>query len=347
MESNKDLQSWLDRIIHPAFTVSNMIITQCNAAAAALLLAPGLEIATLLSTDQEELTQFHQGCLYCQLTIHSQQFGAAVTAEPDCTVWILDDATDERELRALSLAAQMLRAPLNGITLASHAMQSALPEHSDAAARMNRSIAQMLRLIGNMSDAYSGFQTSHSELQDMDSLFSEIFEKSAVLLESAGYHLQYTPLQEPVLSAADRDSLERAVFNILSNAVKFSPKGSTIHCCLMCNGNLLLLQIQDAGSGIAQSLKSSFFTRYQRQPGMDDSAWGLGLGMVLVRNAAKLHRGTVLVDEAGGGTRVTLTLPIQQSGDTMQSPILRVDYTGERDHALVELADILPPELYR
>jgi hypothetical protein len=56
----------------------------------------------------------------------------------------------------------------------------------------------------------------------------------------------------------------------------------------------------------------------------------------------------VLIDHPeGSGTRITMTLDIRQNPTTnVRSPLLRMDYTGERDHSLVELAEILPAALY-
>ena len=48
-----------------------------------------------------------------------------------------------------------------------------------------------------------------------------------------------------------------------------------------------------------------------------------------------------------GGTRITLTIPVRQrEGDTLRSPTLRPDRYGDRDHALIELSDVLPPEVF-
>ena len=70
--------------------------------------------------------------------------------------------------------------------------------------------------------------------------------------------------------------------------------------------------------------------------------------MVLIRNAAAKHGGTVLVDQPeGSGSRITLTIPIRQDTSGMlRSPVLRVDYAGDQDHGLVELADCLPLDAY-
>ena len=70
--------------------------------------------------------------------------------------------------------------------------------------------------------------------------------------------------------------------------------------------------------------------------------------MVLVQSAASEHQGTVLVDHPeGAGTRVTMTIAIRQNGASLlRSNTLSVDYAGEQDHALIELSEFLPPELY-
>ena len=67
------------------------------------------------------------------------------------------------------------------------------------------------------------------------------------------------------------------------------------------------------------------------------------------QSAAQQHAGTVLVDQpTESGTRVTLTLRIRPgSSDYVRSPILKVDYAGERDHGLLELSDVLPADLYK
>ncbi|MDY4507211.1 MAG: ATP-binding protein, partial [Candidatus Faecousia sp.] len=105
----------------------------------------------------------------------------------------------------------------------------------------------------------------------------------------------------------------------------------------------------DNGPGFAQNLLGSVYNRYLRQPCIEEGRNGLGLGMVLVRSAAASHGGAVLIDQPeGGGARVTMTIAIRQStSGTLRSPILRVDYAGEQDHALVELSDCLPPSLYK
>ena len=170
-----------------------------------------------------------------------------------------------------------------------------------------------------------------------------------ILLAEKNIALTYEGLSKSVYCLVDAVLLERAILNLISNAVKFSPEGSPIRVSFSLRGRTLQLQVQDSGSGIAQQVKNDLFYRYLRQPGIEDGRFGMGLGMVLVRSCASRHGGVVLVDEPdSGGSRITLTLAIRQSsGDRLHSPMnLWVDYTGGRDHALVELSDCLTAQHY-
>ena len=136
--------------------------------------------------------------------------------------------------------------------------------------------------------------------------------------------------------------------NMLSNSLKFTSKGGTISASLTRQGRMLHLKIQDSGSGIPDEIRGSIFSRYLRQPMIEDCRHGIGLGMVLIRSAAANHGGTVLVDHPPqGGTRITMTIAIRQNNSNMlHSHIMHIDYSGEKDHALVELSDVLPTSQY-
>ena len=336
MDIQKD--GLLDLLIQPCFFVKDHIITRVNPQAKALLLEPGTEIGSLLATGQTELAEFREGCLALELKLGEQAFPATVTPAGDGLVFVLDQ--DAPELRSLALAAKELREPLAGLMACTQQLRE-----KELAARMNRGLHQLLRMVGNMSDA--GRTESRMELRNLCALTREIFDRSKNLTDHTGIILTYEGPEEEIYGLADGSLLERAVLNVLSNAIKFTPDGGRVQAKLTRHGRMLHLTVEDSGSGIAEAVRSTLFRRYLRQPGLEDSRWGIGLGMVLVRSAAASHGGTVLVTQPGEGTRITLTLAIRQdTGNMVRSPRLRVDYAGEQDHGLIELSDCLPPELY-
>ena len=353
MEEKKDTLGMLDLMIRPGFCVKENRIIKVNHAAEGLLLTPGSDIRPLLLTGEEEYAAFTDGCLYLTLNLSSHSCGASVTRMDGIDVFLLEQESDSSELRSMALAARELREPLTNVMITAENLfpLSAAeddPRSSEQVARLNRGLFQLLRIIGNMSDAERYTAVSRQETVDIPGLFAEIFEKAEALVSHAGITLTYDGPDQPIYGLANREQLERAVLNILSNAIKFTPKGGTIAAKLTRSGRMLRLSVTDSGSGIAQSVRSSVFSRYLRQPALEDSRYGIGLGMVLIRTAAAHHGGTVLIDQPDGkGTRITMTMTIRQSEQsTLRSNILRVDYAGERDHGLIELSECLPTELY-
>lgn len=355
MENRLETIGMLDLIVRPGFCVKDHIIVKVNPAAEALMLAPGTDIRTLLLTGKQEYADFQEGCLYLTLSLGTEAWGASVTKMEDFHVFLLEQEQNRSELQAMALAARELRTPLANVMSTAELLfpMSALQEDPairDYAGRMNRGLMQMLRIIGNMSDAhrYATDAGNRMETRDVGKLFQEIFDHSAELLSYVGLKLTFRNLSTSVSCLVDSEKLERSVLNILSNATKFTPKGGSVDCSLTLQGTMLYLQIQDNGSGIADNIKGSIHSRYLRQIGIEDGDFGIGLGMVLVHSTAALHGGTVLVDHPKGqGTRITMTLAIRQnSSGTLRSKLFRTDYCGERDHGLLELSESLPASLY-
>jgi len=343
MEKQTETNAALDALLLPAFLARDGAVLRANDAAGRLLIQPGMSVDALLHTGKTEYGTFSQGKLYLTLSLSGTHRSASVTKVDGGDLFILEQESSA-ELTALALAAKQLREPLSRVMASAERLYD--PESGEEALRLNRGLYQMLRILSNMSDA--GMTVSRQETVNISGEIGEIFEKAAALLLRAGVAVNYQGPEEPIYGIADRDQLERAILNILSNAAKFLNPGKQIDAALIRRDRMLQLSIQDQGSGICPELLPTVFSRYLREPYIEDARRGLGLGMLLIKEAAESHGGTVLIDTPEtGGTRITLTLAFcQRPDDTLRSPILRVDRFGGRDHTLIELSDILPPELY-
>ena len=346
MEQQRDILGMLDMMLVPAFCVKDQTVLRGNPAAQGLLIAPGTPIRDLLLTGAAEYASFSGGCLYLTLTLSGTPWAAAVSRMEDLDIFVLEPSNSREELTSLALAARELREPLADVMLSAERL---FPTVQDSeAANLNRSLYRMLRILGNMADAGSFGAGSHQETVNICAAVEEIFANAREALRQSGKELVYEVPQGAIYCLADVQQLERAILNMLSNAGKFTRKGETIRAELSRQGRMLRISVTDSGSGISRELLPTLFTRYLRQPTLEDSRFGIGLGMVLIRSAAGSHGGTVLIDSPGEGlTRITMTLSIRQNSEPiLRSPILRTDYSGERDHTLVELSDCLSPELY-
>lgn len=350
MEQSHNLPGMLDLIIRPAFAVTGGIITYCNQAARSCLITAGPPVETLLETGKEEYAALSSGCLYLSVQVEGHSFGAAVSRMDGFDVFVLDQGDTDPKLQAFALAARELREPLANMMIAADRLIPTGDAGSDGAHLLERSLYRMLRLVGNMSDAarYAEQTQPRQEMRDMTAVIGDVFEKAAILTQSTGTTIRFSNHSEPVFSLTDTERLERAVYNILSNAIKFSESGSTIDAALTRHGGKLHLTVCDNGCGIAENILGSVFSRHLRQPGIEESRHGIGLGMFMIRSAASAHGGTVLIEKgAEKGTRLTMTLAIRKDlKSNLASPRLRVDYAGEFDHGLIELADVLPPAAF-
>ena len=355
MDYITDAMAMVDHIPHPAFCVKEGTIVKANPAALGRLFQPGTPVGDLLETGADEYAAFEGGTLYLTLSHLGQSLGACVTDQGDFHLFQVEEDQDSTELQAMALAARELRGPLANVMITADRLfpVSAIsddPGVNQQVAQINKGLYQMLRVISNMSDAhfYTQATDARQEIRDITDLVDEVFQKSALTLEAAGFHLEYNSCPEPIYSLVDPEKLERAILNMVSNALKFAPSGSTVHASLVKRKNKLYLSVQNSGTGIAQQLRGSLFSRFTREPGLEDGRFGIGLGMVLIRTAAALHGGTVLIDEPQENeTRITMTLSIRSGNANMvRSPGFSVDYAGERDHCLLEFSESLPTALY-
>ena len=356
MEKQNNVIGMLELILRPAFCVQGGSILYANHLARSQGIVVGTPISELLVTGMEEYAALQDSCLYLTIRVEQSHFGASVTQADGFDVFVLEPEHIQPELRALALAARELREPLSNLMVATDLLLPTLDD-TDAsaqkqAANINRSLHHMLRLLDNMSDSarYTEEQMSRQEYRNVSALMGEYFENAATLVENTGITLRFTNYPDEIRSMVDAEKLRRAVFNLISNAVKFTPKGGHIDAKLTRRDNTVYLTIVDNGRGIPQEQLRSLYFRYLRPTCVEDSRHGIGLGMVIVQSAAAAHGGTVLIEQPPeGGTKVTMTLAVrpQTDGNFRSPPKVLIDYSGGRDRGLVELADLLPASSFQ
>ena len=355
MERKESEPGMLDLMIQPAFSVENGAIVKVNEAGKKYFLESGMQIEDLLTTGKNEYRELQDGCLYLTLSVGGVPCGASVRKINGIDIFVLEQDADQLELQAMALAAQELRMPLaNVMTVADRLFPvtegAEDPAVKEQVAQINRGLFQMLRIISNMSDAYRYEQQTEPKMAvaNITSLMEEIFQHSTQLLHYGDRELVFENTAQTVFGLVDREKLERAIHNIISNAVKFSAQGSQILARLSRRNNMLYLTIQNTGSEMSADVRVNMHTRFRRQPGLEDNRFGIGLGMVMIRAAAAAHGGTVLISyPEDGSTKLTMSIAINQDiAPMVRTNPFRVDYAGERDHTLIELSDVLPASVY-
>lgn len=355
MEQTTPSAEILEQIPYPAFLVKDGTVVSVNTSAAQRCIQVDTAVSSLICVGAEEYHGFTSGGLSIALSIENVQCPATVTAVDDCHLFVLDSDYDTPELQAFALAAQNLREPLSSVMASTQQLMinDCMQDEKTKAqiSSIRQGLHQLLRMVGNMSD--SGRLTKASaytmEYRDAVWVFDEVLQKAASLIRRSGRKLEYSVPKISVSTAIDAELLERAILNLISNALKYSPQGSSICASLTHSKNKLIFTVENAVQAENSTARTNLFSRYLREPGLSMAGSGLGLGLSIVRKVAMMHGGTVLAEfPADDRMRTTLTVSTKPTErNLLRSPVLLpVDYTGGHDHAVVELSDVLPSHLF-
>lgn len=118
----------------------------------------------------------------------------------------------------------------------------------------------------------------------------------------------------PKLIVADADRVQQIAWNVLSNAVKFTPPGGTIHVSIAVRDDLVQLIVRDSGEGIPADFMPFLFDRFRQANASSNRAeGGLGLGLALVRQLVELHGGSIVVESSGRGQGTQVTIAFRSA----------------------------------
>lgn len=143
------------------------------------------------------------------------------------------------------------------------------------------------------------------------------------------------------LISADPDRLQQTVYNLLTNAVRFTPQGGRIEVRVEQAEGEIRIAVSDSGIGIEKDFLPHVFDRFaQASTSSERKFTGLGLGLAIVRHLVELHGGTVRVDSDGAGKGATFTVALPVVGELERLPIVQADRVAD-PHILTGLRVIV------
>jgi signal transduction histidine kinase len=220
----------------------------------------------------------------------------------------------------LAMVSHELRTPLNSILGWATLLKSNLltdDKRARAVEAIDRSARAQARLVEDLLDLSRitrGTVTLACASIDAAATVRAAIEMVQPVAQERRVSLVALGVAEPLMIWADRARLQQIVWNLVSNAVKFTPAGGTVTVRLEPSVREAQIVVDDTGAGIRAEFLPHLFERFrQGNAGGTRRGGGLGLGLAIVRQLVDLHGGTVTAASDGEdrGSRFTVTLPIE------------------------------------
>jgi two-component system, cell cycle sensor histidine kinase DivJ len=233
------------------------------------------------------------------------------------------EEADRSKSRFLATVSHELRTPLNAVIgfsemLANPDLSPKDPARIREYARIiHASGAHLLDMVNSFLDA-SRIESGRFELKVERFDLAELVRSACAIVDvksaESGVRLSTVAPMEGVTFEGDQRACRQIVINLVSNAVKFTPRGGRVKVQLRRVGSLIELTVDDTGIGIAASdlarLGDPFF---QAKSSYDRPYEGTGLGLSVVRGLVGLHGGSLQIESTpGAGTCVAVRLPVER-----------------------------------
>jgi len=233
------------------------------------------------------------------------------------------ETTDRLKSEFLANISYELRTPLNAIVGFAEILENKFfgelnerqLEYSRAIVESSQRLLALINDILDLATIEAGYLRLDLTPVNLGTLLEAIHTLGHERARSRGIDLAFNCPEDVGTLMADERRLKQALFNLLSNSLKFTPEGGKVELSVERAGEEVLLSVTDTGIGIPEDQQAQVFGKFERGVGQGRQA-GAGLGLSLVKSLIELHHGWVELDSApDSGTRVTCHLPVEPPED--------------------------------
>jgi len=265
---------------------------------------------------------------------------------------ILDGQINEMRQNFFTHVTHEFRTPLAIIQTAVQKMEGDIKQGKmpkKAADTVKRGSQRMMKLVNQFIDfrkSESGKRRLQVEKADIVKLLRQLHQDFITTAQSKEISLSFIPQTSKLETLIDKDAVETVVYNLLSNALKYTPAKGTVEMRLRQDDNGINITVEDNGPGISEERQQHLF-----KPFMHGyvSQGGMGIGLALSQQLAALHHGKLEYSNSKdlGGSRFTLTLPSSDdaySAEEYKAPEAVAATTEEKSEDIRQIYREMLPE---
>ena len=243
---------------------------------------------------------------------------------------------EQRKDEFISMASHELKTPVTSLKGFTAILQRYLSKQKDEQgltylAKIERQIDRLIGLVSELLDIsriQTGKLTFQEEVFDLSSLAREMVEN---VQQTTQTHRLYLESADPVQVMGDRERIGQVLMNLLTNAIKYSPRSDRVIISVTGQADQARMSVQDFGIGIAPEHQQHIFERFYQVTGSDGNTFpGLGIGLYLSNEIVSRHGGHIVVESAPErGSTFTVSLPQAQEGTIGTKVVPRTGFEKE------------------
>lgn len=254
------------------------------------------------------------------------------------------------EQRTLVKAAQAIHKDIESINNKTLELEKKLLEKHNQKSekyieKIKNNCHRLLKLSDNileLNSYESGKKMPKFEYLNMSTLIEAIVESLETYVNQKGIEIKYVSIRDDIMAEVERDSIERILLNLISNAVKYNVDNGKIEVLLGERRKRVYICVKDTGIGIPNNLQKSIFEKFKRvNSTLTKQQEGSGLGLSIVKTLVELHEGEIkIASKEGRGTLISIELPKVQRKRKGENGWCNLDTNHLDEKILVEFSDL-------